>query len=79
MSHTVELPDAIFSAATAMAARRGLSIEDFLALAVSERSVLEDETERFFAEKSKDAVPGAWRAALAAVPNRPADPHDAKA
>ena len=78
MSQTVELPDAVYSTARILASRHGVSVEDFLTLAINERSSIQDETDRFFEERMKRAVPGAWRATLAAIPDRPADPHDAK-
>jgi hypothetical protein len=78
MSQTIELPDTVFHTASTLAEKHGISIEDFLTLAINERLSLEEETEHFFAERSAHAVEGAWRAALDAVPDRPADPQDAR-
>lgn len=73
---TLELPAPTLAYAKLRADELDLSIEDWLFVDLDRQRKLHQETEEFFRIRKEQAIPGAWRAALAAIPNGPPDPGD---
>lgn len=83
MSCTPEMPttkvhpsEEIVNTARTLASKQGISVEEYILLAVTDRVSAADATEAFFRERMANASRGAWREALAAISHRPTDPVD---
>lgn len=72
------LPQSITRHAEFQARKAGISPEQWLAHMSALCLDTEEGTREFFLLRSASAKPGAWREALASVPPRAADAHDAK-
>ncbi len=73
---SVRLPDSLHELVRDVAAQDHVSLNQFIASAVAEK-VSALRTERYLSERGQRASLGAFRSALAAVPNRPAEGADA--
>ena len=75
-TNSVHLPDHIPAAARNQAEQRGISVEDWVTVAVAEHLNGTEAAEEFFRNRAAGARKGALREALNAVPTRPPDPGD---
>jgi hypothetical protein len=73
---SVELPEPLMAFAQEQAERNGTSLEAWLSHALVDRIAREQETESFFEERRKRAVPGAFHELLKRVPGVPPMPGD---
>ncbi len=73
---TVELPASVMAYVERQASEFGISIEAWLVRELELQRKLQDETDAFFTDRMKRAVPGSWRGALAQIPNGPPMPGD---
>ena len=72
----VQLPDHVMAAARSQAEQRGVSVEDWIAIAVADHLGGTEAAQEFFRKRAAGARRGALRDALDAVPDRDPDPGD---
>jgi hypothetical protein len=75
-SSYVQLPEHLMTTARNQAEQRGLSVDDWVTIAVAEHLSGTEAAQEFFRVRASGAREGALRRALDAVPNRPPDPGD---
>jgi hypothetical protein len=73
---SVNLPDSIVRAAEVQARLRGVSLEEWVSRAVTERLDTIEGAREFFRRRAAGATREALGRVLDAVPNRPPDPGD---
>jgi len=73
---SVMLPESIVRAAEVQARLRGVSLEDWVSRAVTERLDTPEGAREFFRRRASGATGEGLGRALDAVPNRPPDPGD---
>jgi hypothetical protein len=75
-SSNVQLPEHLMNTARDQAERRGLSVEDWVTIAVAEHLSGTEAAQEFFRNRAAGARRGGLREALDAVPDNPPDPGD---
>jgi hypothetical protein len=75
-SSYVQLPEHLISTARDQARQRGLSVDEWIAIAVAEHLRGTEAAEEYFRNRAAGARKGALREALDAVPDNPPDPGD---
>lgn len=73
---SVTLPESIVRAAEVQARLRGVSLEEWVSRAVTERLDTDEGACEFFRRRAAGATGDALRRALDAVPDNPPDPRD---
>ena len=72
----VQLPEHLIHIARNQAEQRGLSVDEWIAIAVADHLTGTEAAEEFFRNRATGARRGALREALDAVPDNPPDPGD---
>ena len=75
-SSSIQLPEHLISTARDQASQRGLSVDEWIAIAVAEHLSGTEAAEEHFRNRTAGARRGALREALDAVPDNPPDPGD---
>jgi len=75
-TYPLKLPDSTKKAAQRLAKEDGVSLNQWISVAVAQKIGVVETTAEFFARRSKGASGVALRNALINAPNRPPDPGD---
>ena len=75
-SSYVRLPEHLINTARNQAEQRGLSVDEWIAIAIADHLTGTEAAEEFFRNRAAGARRGALREALDAVPDNPPDPGD---
>jgi hypothetical protein len=75
-SSYIQLPEHLMNTARHQAEQRGVSVEEWVTLAVAEHIEGTEAAQEYFRRRAAGARRGALREALNAVPDNPPDPGD---
>jgi len=75
-TYPLKLPVSIKKAAQRLAQEDGVSLNQWISVAVAQKIGAVETAAEFFARRSQNAIEGGMSAILAKAPNRPPDPRD---